>query len=492
MKFLNPFVWIRLRYASLTTNGESVCPERNEPMRVKSNGCKRQFVPAVIFAIIFSVLSFFIFSSIASTKPHRDIDSSAYLEKAELLYQTGSFFDKDHPSQPYYSLGYPVLIATAWWLLGKTTESILWLQLLLAFLSCLLIMMLARRFWGLRASYIAGFLWSINLGYLVFTQFILTEIALSFCLLLFFERMTAWFFDFQKIKSLFLAFFVLGLSVLIKPAALYFVFSAALFVVLTVRGSAFKKLLQTCAVIMCFYLPVIGYMTHNRIVFGQWQTGTLASVNLYFWFFPNVLAHCNGTTSDYERDRLLVLAGGKHDFKAVAPYFWDYAREKPFTMVYVWMQNMGKTMFGLFASNLKVLVGQNMRGQPLSFFRRTGTLWQRIVSYVTNGTENTWVKVVGLLEALWTIVRLFLIMIALYVFVRRKQWLLLLFCACYVLYFCGITGHDGCARFRMMFEFLLIVLAAGGIDFLIFQTSKHIGVADLHKQIGEYEGASHH
>jgi len=27
-----------------------------------------------------------------------------------------------------------------------------------------------------------------------------------------------------------------------------------------------------------------------------------------------------------------------------------------------------------------------------------------------------------------------------------------------------VTGHDGCARFRMMIEFLLIVLAAGGLN----------------------------
>jgi hypothetical protein len=33
----------------------------------------------------------------------------------------------------------------------------------------------------------------------------------------------------------------------------------------------------------------------------------------------------------------------------------------------------------------------------------------------------------------------------------------------YLAYFSLITGHDGCARFRMLFEFVLIVLAALGV-----------------------------
>ena len=31
-------------------------------------------------------------------------------------------------------------------------------------------------------------------------------------------------------------------------------------------------------------------------------------------------------------------------------------------------------------------------------------------------------------------------------------------------FFSFITGHDGCARFRMMFEFLLIILSAFGFS----------------------------
>lgn len=426
----------------------------------------KEYIAKIVLGALFCVFSFFLAQSIASSKPHCDIDSSAYLEKANLLYNTGSFFDEQKPQQPYYSLGYPMLIALSWLMGGQTTESILWLHLLLALLSCLLLMALAGRLWGRRARYIAGFLWSINLGYLVFTQFILTEIVLSFFLLAFFERMVAWFFE-KKLTSLLLAAFCLGCSVVIKPAALFFVWPVAIFILCAAHASVLKKMTQALLFVLSFYLPVVGYMAHNRVVFGQWQTGTLASVNLYFWFFPNVLAHCNGTTADHERERLLVLTGGKHDFSIVAPYFKQYVQQHPFVLVYVWAVNMAKTMFGLFSSNLKVLVGSHFRGQPLSFFRKTGSLSERLWSYITYGTTRSWVKGVALAEALWSILRFGFVFVALCVLCLKRQWWMLLFCMTYILYFCGITGHDGCARFRMMFEFVLIMLAAGGIDTMI-------------------------
>ena len=80
------------------------------------------------------------------------------------------------------------------------------------------------------------------------------------------------------------------------------------------------------------------------------------------------------------------------------------------------------------------------------------------------GTERLWLRAVACAEGVWTVVRLFFCGIAILWFIRRRAWSLLYFFAAYLFYFSMITGHDGCARFRMLFEFVLIVLMAIGLS----------------------------
>jgi hypothetical protein len=76
---------------------------------------------------------------------------------------------------------------------------------------------------------------------------------------------------------------------------------------------------------------------------------------------------------------------------------------------------------------------------------------------------------VGIFEVFWSIARYFLCLVAVFELIRRKKMGLLFLLLIFIGYFSFITGHDGCARFRMMFEFLLIALAAGGAN-VIFKT----------------------
>ena len=50
-------------------------------------------------------------------------------------------------------------------------------------------------------------------------------------------------------------------------------------------------------------------MLHNKVVFDQFKIANLDSVNVYFWFYPNVLAQEHGTSSDIERLKLQFIAG---------------------------------------------------------------------------------------------------------------------------------------------------------------------------------------
>ena len=100
-------------------------------------------------------------------------------------------------------------------------EWIILIQILLTLLSAFLIFVTARRLFNETVGLIAFALTCINVGFLTFSQFILTESFLALFLILFFERFTAYLYDNNR-KNLGHAAIALGLSVLIKPAALYY------------------------------------------------------------------------------------------------------------------------------------------------------------------------------------------------------------------------------------------------------------------------------
>jgi hypothetical protein len=411
---------------------------------------------------LFVMCSWFLCKHITSSEPHCDIDSKAYLERGLLCATTGRFVTATSPEQPYYALGYAGIIGVLYKLFWPSVTIIILFQLLLALLSYFLMMRCARLLFDDYARWVVPLFFVTSIGYLVFVQFVLTEIVLAFFLLLSFERLLTWIGSPRNLP-LATAAFALGTSIIIKPAALYVSVLLIPFIA-CLAGTLWQRVGRALLFTLCFYLPVIGYMSYNYHAFGNFRVSTLDRVNLYYWFFPNVLAYLRHTTSVFERNELLAYSNGAYDFSAVENVFWQSLRDNPGTFIYVWCKNIFKTCVGLYTTNLKVLVAPSVYGGGVSFFATSGNVITRITTYLTAGARMPWVIAVGVFEALWAIIRYLLIILALGTLVRRKKWLLVALCGIYILYFSFITGHDGCARFRMMFEFLLIILAAGGVS----------------------------
>jgi len=443
-----------------------------------------------LFAFIFLNLSILIYSQVAPIKMHCDVDSSAYLERAEILYKNGTLAPTPaYENLTYYTLGYPVFMALVYKLVGESVDFVILAQILLVLLTAFLIFVTARRLFNETVGIIAFALTCLNLGFLVFAQFILTEILLAVLLIAFVERFSAYLSESirmgtqtpvrlepahpelvegvegsNRTETLYTSALFLGLSVLVKPAALYFpIFILPMLYFLNKNSIHKSKILITFTT--AFLLPILGYMIHNKIVFDEFKISKLESQNIYFWFYPNVLAFVHGSTSDAERAKLQLISGSDNArIDIVKDMFWKDFWHYPFALYpYVWGKNVVKTFLGLFTTNLKVLVEPNVHGGDVSFFRMPGTGLQKALSYIQAGTTSEWVKLVGLLEAIWSLLRYFLCFIALLWLLHKKRWDLLYFFTSFIFYFSIITGHDGCARFRMMFEFVLIILAALGL-----------------------------
>lgn len=432
---------------------------------------KKTLLLLILFSVIFLNLSLILFLQIPPTNFHCDIDSRAYIEKATFLYESNSLAPTPLQSQlPYYALGYPIIMGIIFKIFSPQIAWVILIQILLTLLSAFLIFVTARRIFNETVGLIAFALTCINVGFLTFSQFILTESFLALFLILFFERFTAYLYDNNR-KNLGYAAISLGLSILIKPAAIYYPILLLPLIYYTAPNE--KKLNFAAFFLLLFVTPIFPYMLHNKVVFDQFKIANLDSVNVYFWFYPNVLAQEHGTTSDIERLKLQFIAG--HDnsnIEYIKLMFKQDFRENPILFVYVWLKNVIKTFLGLFTTNLKVLVEPNVHGGDISFFKMHGTVFQKALLYIESGASSDWLKSIGFYEAVWSIIRYILCLLALLTIFTHRRYTLLYFIGSYIFYFSMITGHDGCARFRMMFEFVLIILASLGL-WLLFANQEN-------------------
>ena len=419
----------------------------------------------VSIGALFFINALFVHQAIDKTPPFMDVDSQAYVN-------WGSFFARDTSfaackKLPAHSLGYAVFVGLIYKIAGNNPVWVVYVQMLLGMLMCMLVAVCAALLFGNGVGMIAGLLAACNIGFITFSQFILTDLVLAF-LLLAGTCSAAYALRFKRPWVMVLASFILGLSIVIKPAALYYPVLFIPLVYALARHVPMWSRIKVCSVaLFLFYLPLAGVLVHNQYVFNECKLGNLQEVNLYFWLLPNILAEANHTSSDTERVALQaqVVVAGSYEPAATTLKF--FIKKRPGIVVFVVVKNIAKTLLGLFSTNLKVLVEPAVNGGMLSFFKIKGSLVAQVKAYLVGGVTKRWVGVVSSAEAVWTPIRLLLVLVALLVLFMHKNYYVLYLATAHCAYFSVITLHDGCARFRMMFEFWLIILTALSLWILV-------------------------
>lgn len=438
----------------------------------------------VFFSIVFLILSTILYFNIDPIKPHQDIDSQAYIERGLKFANTGSLLEDDLSNPPYFVVGYPLFIGLIFKFFGQHHFYIILIQVLLALLSGFLIFRICKRFFNETVGIIAFIFFSLNLGYLVFSQFILTEILLAFLLLLFMDRFL-FFLDSRKLIYLVQACLILGLSVLVKPAALFYIFFIWSLIFSFLKAPYSKRFRFILVAAVCFYLPILAYMGFNKQHYDYFKLSDLGEVNLYLWYYPNVLAEKKGTDSNFER-RILDLKVKSDVFSRQG---WDEIKESfkkdliqdPFLFLYVGVKNVSKTFLGAYLTNLKILISE-VKGGTISYFKGKGTFLEKIHQYIAMGAKSNWIILIGYLEAFWTLFRFALCLLGFCYLLLKKRYNLFFLFLSFIFYFALISGHDGCARFRMMFEFVLIILSALGF-YVLFWPTRHSAHPERGKRV---------
>lgn len=418
--------------------------------------------------LMFSAISYVVYQQM-SYDAHLDHDSFFYDTSARAMSSADDLQGTDNASgetknrhAPIQTIVYPFMVGLIYRLTHNNIGAVVIFQLLLALLTMLLTYRIAYLLCGRATAVCSLVLCCLNLGFITYTQLLLAEILLTFLLLLFFER---WIVCGQTRSYVHAvqAGAALGCSLLVKPIALM----VPVFLLFFAwwhkdRIKQFGLVLVLCAM---SYGLVGCYMVRNYVVHNAFSVAPMMSLNVYQCYLSKVIGRLEHRSS-YEVAQTTLA------FKADDPFDvtgWEHARvlfyqtliNHPFTCISVWLENVSKTLFGLFATQFKQLfAGRNNPEHPHSFFWLTGSLYERLYAYISAGSSNPFIQAICFFEAFWSLFRWFLVLLACWLIYRRQAYGTLALCCMFILVLAGMTGMDGCCRYRMTFEPILVILTA--------------------------------
>ena len=416
-------------------------------------------------AIIFLVLSAFLYWY-APEQGHYDVDSAGYDAIATHYAKTGILADPQKiGSAPIQTTGYPLCVGLLYQDFGHSIPLVIFLQIILACVSLLLLYRIARLAIHKTVGLIACLLATCTVGWYVYPQFLLAETVLVFVLLLFFERFFAYMRSKDLRYDLQLAAALLALSVLIKPCAL--LYALCVIPVIWRVADPGKKLLSVFVFTLIFYGIVGAYMLRNYIEYNRFALAPMTELNIYQCYFSKVLSRLEHKPEAEVIEEKLRFSG-IHSFDSAGwgnakTLFFATVKQHPALFLQVWMVNVGKTLFGLYSTQLKLLFDPHLRGGHCSFFKTSGTIFERLWAYIVGGTQSNVIKAIAIFEVLFSLFRWIFAFIGIYVLYRRREYTLLWIFGSFIVQAALITGIDGCCRYRIVFESMLIILCAIGI-----------------------------
>lgn len=428
-------------------------------------------------AALFVALSALLYYLVPTSESCLVTDSTGYDRVACHFSATNDLADPRDPDQALVqTVGYHLFVGMVYKLFGHQYWPVIWLQIILSIFSFWLVFLIASYLFSPRVAALSSFLCAINIGFLVYPQFLLAETLVMTMVLAFIERFIL-FWRSQRLSLLVQSGLIGGLSVIVKPSALVFFFFAALFL-LCCAAMRTRRLSAFLVFTLCFSGPVFGYLTYNKVRYGYFNLAPMKSLNIYHVFLSKVIARVHDISVHEATQRIPRFSSDnsldERGWEGARQLFWQYALSHPLTCFIVWTKNVSKTLFGLFTTQMKVLLSTCVKGGDVSFFTINGSVFSRAYQYIIKGSPFRSVSVIASLEALWTLIRYLLVLLAFVALWRARCYAMMLFFSAYFFCFSIITGFDGCGRYRTLFEPMLIVLTAVAI-LLLYDWMKGAG-----------------
>lgn len=428
--------------------------------------------------LIYIVCSILLWLCIAKPQGHYDVDSYGYDPIALHFANTGTLTDPNNIiSPPIQPVGYHFFLGMLYRLFGYHFSVVVFVQIMLMVFSLILLISIAQKLFGNNIACVVGLLASLNLGFLIYPQLILAETLLLFLLLLF---MHYYILFLQNMNRIYLVYagLILALSMMVKPVVLLFIIPL-LVITYNAHDMSFKIRMRNLLLLsVCFSMPLMAYMGRNYVRYGAFAFAPMTQLNMYQCFLAKVISAVEPVDQqDIIETKLKFSADQAFDQRGwdqAKHYFYYYISHYPHISVYIWMQNVIKTWLGLYATQLKSMIEPREQLSMHSFFNQEGSVMDRFYAYIAGGTTSSEMVILSWIEVFYTLIRLIGACLGLFVLFNQKQKMYGWFFLSMMISFSIVTGIDGCCRYRITFEPILLLLAAIGLVYVYVRFVKKI------------------
>lgn len=419
--------------------------------------------------LLYIIGSLALWISIESPKGHYDVDSYGYDPIALYFANTGTLTDPNNiTSPPVQPVGYHFFLGLLYLLFGHSLAVVVLMQLVFMIIAIMILISIAMRLQGKKVATIVGILAAINLGLLIYPQLILAEVVLVLLLLLFMHCYIS-FLETSSLRALILSGLFLGISMLVKPVALLSMIPLLILTYIAHDLSVINRMRNIFLLLICFVLPIFCYMERNYICYGAFSFAPMTELNMYQCFLAKVISHVESI--DQQRvieTKLKFTAYQAFDhsgWSRAQKHFYYYLSLYPHIFCYIWMQNVIKTWLGLYSTQLKSMIQPPDYLPTHSFFNQKGPLLSRLYTYIVGAADRVDIMILAWAELFYALMRLIFAAIGLSVLMQQKRIMGWFFLSMMIT-FSIVTGIDGCCRYRIAFEPILLLLAAIGLIYV--------------------------
>lgn len=414
--------------------------------------------------LLYLGLSFFIFRAAPEDKVHKPMDAQGYHANAIRFVEKRTLLSvKKTPHN--HPIGYPLFLGSFYKLWGNEIWKIVLFQVLLMLISLIIWYHIIKRLFDAEKAAYVYFFSILNLGFLLYPQLVLVETGQFFLYTLFFERLSHFYCSLRE-KFLAQAGFFLGLSIWLKPSALYFPWYTLPFLIVV---WSFKRidLFKFIYFVIPFYVPVVSYSLYNYVMFGYMKISYIPEYGQYFFLHKKLLQQIHPAWSESTLHKLLhsyfnreYIRFDSRYWENSARFFYQTCWSYPLLVSKHLILNIIKTLIAPYTSQWKLHLDASLKGSYVkSFFQNPEQYLTPLFSYSSMGL----ITLYGLVYSFFQWVFMICGWRVLY---KNHKPLILLFGFVIASYFSLITFPDGGGRYRLIFEPLYIGSAAVGFVYI--------------------------
>jgi len=409
-------------------------------------------------------------------------DSRMYVSLSQGLLEKGTLSYPEAPQTPSpdRTPGYPAFLAAILWTFGGSLLAVVFIQVLVDSLSCVLVYKLGEMLWE-GNGFLSGILASLNLGMITYSHFVLNDSLFLFVFLLFLIGLLGYLRE-PKWKRSALLGLVLGAASMIRPVITYLPLVLIPLLVVAVLTKHHERFLPAAGKALMIGIVFVGclapWMMRNHSHYGRWSLTAQAGEHLLQYIVPFTWQYSKGIpfiegmkqTSDAFKEK---AAQANLDLKKTSPFevsdlqvrmAMDYLRDEPKAAIAkAWFFGMMKNLFAPSIIDFSYLLRIE---RPHFFYTEGRTTLERAWNFLKGMKGWFGWAVIGSMVLLG-VSRVFQVWGLIHLF-RRKPWECL-FLVVIVGYFLMVSGPVGYAKYRLPFEPILIVFLAVGLRDLVLR-----------------------